>query len=162
MSGELLLQEIARYLSTQSTRLTRGPSTSTSLIPIWLGQIPDVAPSASVGLYESGGAPPLYTLRSTTAAHIPAVRRPSIQVLSRSTSYAVARALAEEIHAILSAVEDVTITTVTSTSSTAGSATRYVSISPNQDPADIGRDAAGRAMISSNFSIEREPTVATT
>lgn len=151
-----LLAEITYYLSSQlSSMLTKGPSTSTSLVPIWLGRIPDTSPNTSVGLYESGGAPPLYTLRQSTSLD-PAYRRPSVQVMTRSTSYAEARSLAESIYAVLSSVSNMTI----ATSSTL--TTRYISITPNQDPADIGRDAADRAMISTNYSIEREPTVVST
>jgi hypothetical protein len=144
-----LLTDLSDILVTASSLFRAGgdPSTSTG-VPIWLGQFPPDTAATAVAIYESGGAGPLNTLVSaSTTTTPPFVRRPSVQVISRSTSYPTARALAEVIwtsfHGTLSAT------------STSGPV--YLTISPNQDPIDMGLDPDHRHMISCNFTLQVAP-----
>lgn len=134
-----VMAEVASYLVTTSTRFSAGASSTA--IPLWMSQHPEGQPDTSVALFESGGPGPLYTQNGLT------IERPTIQIISRSSSYATARDNAQHIHDILAAVTNQTLGT-----------TPYVTITPVQSPFSMGFDALERPLISCNFVVEKEPS----
>ena len=134
-----VLNEIATYIAAQSTAtFSAGPHATKT--EIWIGRFPEDQRATAIALFEPGGAPPVYSFGSS-----PMLERPSIQVISRSTSYATARANAKTIYTILAAVEGATLTS-----------TVYTRITPSQSPIDMGQDADDRHLISCNFIAEKE------
>lgn len=134
-----LLDEIATYIVSQSTaNFVVGPTT-TAKTSIWKGQFPQRQVGNAIALFEPGGAPPLYTFSSS-----PSLERPSVQVISRSSSYATARSNAKAIYSILAAVKNATI-----------SGTAYTRITPSQSPFDMGKDPDDRNLISCNYIAEK-------
>jgi hypothetical protein len=138
------IEEVSNYIAAQSTVFAVAPS-STS-IPLWSGDIDDVSPATAVGIYESGGAAPQYQ-----HANVVSYERPSIQVITRSTSYVTAKANADRIWDILSTVTGVDITKTDSTG-----VTNYITITPNQSPFEIGKDSLQRQRFSCNYFIQKE------
>lgn len=102
--------------------------------------LPD-EPAACVAVYETGGEPP-----DTSKAGIEA-RNPRLQVLCRAEDYEAAMAKAEAAYAALVAVRGEIV----------GSGAVYHSIRPLQEPFAIGKDDAGRSLISCNYSVSRSP-----
>jgi hypothetical protein len=138
-----VLPEIANYLVNASTRFAIGASTTA--IPLWKSSLPPDQPDTALGMFESGGPAPVYKMGSV------AFERPTIQVISRSASYAAARDNAEHVFGLLSAVTNQAVTKSTSTGLTA-----YITISPVQSPFDMGQDAEKRALISCNYVVQKE------
>lgn len=137
------LDEIARYIDKNSTTLTLATN-------LWKSWIPDKAPATSVLVLERGGIAPSRGLGSTSG---PVFETPSVQVLSRSTSYQTARANAETIYRLLDKVANQTLYP---TSSTSTGGTYYVSIDALQSPFPIGRDGSGAHQVSVNFLARKE------
>lgn len=137
----MLLDEIATYLDASSTALTVGPTTSAAT-PIFKSRLPADVQATAIALFESGGRSPDYRMTSTVS-----FERPTIQVLSRSTSYPTARTNAELVFTLLSTLTNSTLT-----------GTRYVRVTPAQSPFDIGRDPDERHLVSCNYLIEKEPS----
>lgn len=138
----MLLPEISAYILAQSTRFVAGPSTSATKAQVWLNRFPETSQGTAVALFESGGVAPLYTQAALS------MERPAVQVISRSTSYATARLNAHRIYALLSAVENGTLSGVS-----------YPTITPVQSPFDIGMDAGGHSMLSCNYIAEKAVSV---
>lgn len=128
----MILPELSAYLLANTTGFVAGPSTTGT--QIWLNRFPENSEDTAVALYEAGGIEPNYTY--TGLNH----ERPSVQVISRSSSYATARSNANRIFSALSGIENSTLT-----------GTEYVKVTPVQSPFDLGNDAGGRAMISCNY-----------
>lgn len=141
-----LLDEALAYLLAQTTGFKAGSSTGAK-IPVFLNRFPAEQPHTTIALYESGGAAPVNVLAGATAL----VRRPTVQVLSRSTSYQAARSNAETIWRVFNAVTN----TLLPTSQGSTATTFYHSFTPNQDPIDMGRDALDRTLISCNFLVQK-------
>ncbi len=137
------IKEISDYVVAQSTVFDTAPSSTA--VPIWIGKIGEDSPDTSVGFFETGGAAPNYVLGSLS--HV----RPGIQVISRSTSYIAASLNADTIHGILSVVEN---TDIAKTAPTTGT-TRYITITPNQSPFEIGEDDKRRQLFSCNYFIQK-------
>lgn len=140
-----VLDEISGYILSNSTRFKAGGSTGTK-VPLWKSTLPPDQANTSIGLFEAGGPGPVYTHNGTLYTE-----RPSLQVISRSTSYATARDNAEHIYTLLGAVTNVLVAKTTSTGDTT-----YVSITPVQSPFDMGQDAEERNLISCNYIAEKE------
>jgi hypothetical protein len=132
-----VLNEIAAHIAATSTGFSAGPHPTK--IQIFIGVFPEDQRATAIALYESGGAPPVYTYGSS-----PLVERPTVQVISRSSSYATARTNATTIYNILAAVEDATL-----------SGTAYTRVTPLQSPLDMGNDADDRQLISCNYMTEK-------
>lgn len=132
-----VLNEIAAYIAATSTSFSAGPHATK--IQIFIGDLPADQRDTAIALYESGGAPPVFTYGSS-----PLVERPTVQVVSRSTSYATARANATTIYNILAAIEGATL-----------SGTAYTRVTPSQSPFDLGTDADDRQLISCNYIAEK-------
>lgn len=132
-----VLNEIAAYIAATSTNFSAGPHATKT--EIFIGDFPEDQRSTAIALYESGGAPPVYTYGSS-----PLVERPTVQVVTRSTDYAIARSNATTIYNILAAIEDATL-----------SGTAYTRVTPLQSPLDMGTDADDRQLISCNYIAEK-------
>ena len=135
-------REVLGYVVSNSTKYVLGGSTGGT--PIYLNKIAET-PATALGFFESGGPGPLYTYTGVS------VERPTLQLISRSSSYATARDNAQTVWNMLAAV---TSTTIAKTSSTG--VTSYLTITPVQSPTDMGQDAEELALITCNFIIEKE------
>ena len=133
--------EVHGYIIFTSTRFASGESSTA--IPLWINKHPATQPDTSVALFESGGAGPDYALGGAVITE-----RPNLQIISRSSSYPVARDNAEHLWQLLASVTGVSIA-----KTTAGGTTDYLTITPLQSPTDIGQDAEARALVTSNYSI---------
>jgi len=127
----MLLDEIATYVATNST-LVVGTD-------LFKNQFPATAKDTAVGIYESGGVGPSVTFGGVSH------ESPSIQVVVRSTSYGVARNLAQTIFNDLLDIENSTL-----------SGTRHLMARAQQSPFSIGTDAKDRPRVSCNYFIEKE------
>jgi hypothetical protein len=137
--------EMARYIVNSSSGYTLGGSTGSGL-PVWINAFPPVSFDTPIALYEAGGPAPLYT--HGTALYL---ERPSMQVISRSTSYATARQNADHVYRTLGSISNVSVAKTTSTGTTA-----YATVTPLQSPTDMGTDAKGRHLITCNYMAEKE------
>lgn len=139
-----LIEEVANYIVAQSTVFAIAPGTSTA-VPLWLGRIGENSADTSVGIYETGGAAPVYTYNGISH------ERPGLQIISRSTSYTTAKNNASLIWTVLAGVANDQITKSGSTLTT-----NYITITPNQSPFEIGEDDERRQLFSCNYFLEKE------
>lgn len=86
-------------------------------------------PDTAVGIFQLDGLPPLRSMGSG----LPFVRRPRLQVRSRSASYATSLANVETIYAALEPVVNTTINGVS-----------YLRIEAMSEPIDMGEDKSNR------------------
>lgn len=128
------IDEIATAIVSGSSVYAHGPSSTAT--PVFRGKIPAKQAATAVGVYETGGVAPLYTYGQAA----PSVRRPGAQVIVRSTSGSSVRTHADRIYGILAA-------TVNSTD--------FISITPSQEPIDLGPDPDNRHLMSINLIAER-------
>lgn len=135
--------EVHAFIVLTSTRFASGQSSTA--IPFFINKHPEGQPDTSIALFESGGSGAQYTYSGL------AIENPTLQIISRSSAYEVARDNAEHIYGLLSAVTNETIA-----KTTAGGTTPYFTITPLQSPSDIGQDAAARALVTSNYIIQKE------
>ncbi len=133
----MLLDDVATYLETNSTRLTVG-------INLTKGHMPD-SPSTVTTIYESGGLPAIHSF--STSGAVRSFEQPGIQVLTRSTDYQTARAVAEDVYTILDSVGNTLLPTATGI--------WYGSIDAAHSPADTGVDGNERHKISNNFTVRK-------
>ncbi len=134
--------EVQDHIVGSSTSFILGGSSGGN---VFVSQVPDSAPDTSVTIYETGGIGPYFGLTSSG----PVVETPGLQIVCRSTSYAVARANAELIYSTLYTPTNTTLT---------GSTTIYLSITPQQSPFDMGRDDNGRHRVTCNYLAQKEVT----
>lgn len=137
----MILPEVSTYIVANTTGFVAGPSTGQC--QVWLNEFPDQAQGTAVALFEAPGIEPQYAYSGIKH------ERPSLQVITRSTSYPTARTNANRIYALLGAVENATLT-----------GTEYVSITPSQSPFDLGDDGAGRSMITCTYRVEKAVSAA--
>lgn len=133
-----ILDEIAARLAAQGAGIVGGDIKvgSKAIIPT------DDGPYLS--LTETGGGGSMRTHNGTPVA------MPTVHILSRAKAYNVARAklmLAWNALGGDKGLHNVTL-----------SGTFYQSITPRQQPTDIGLDAAGRLMIVFNIEVEKAPS----
>jgi len=138
-----VLGELTAHVVNASTRFALGASSTA--VPLWESQFPSDETDTAISFYESGGPAPMYTQSALS------YERPTVQVISRSTSYVTARDNAEHVFSLLAAIENQDITKSTSTG-----VTNYITVSPVQSPFDMGRDAEQRAQISCNYQVQKE------
>lgn len=127
-----MIEEVATYLDTQSTRFALG----TNLFLNWL----DDTPGTSAAVIETGGSDPSRVFKATVAAW----ENARFQLLCRSTSSSVARA---NIDAAWTIYEGVTNQTL--------SGSTYLRISAVQSPFMLTRDDQGRSIFACNFDVMR-------
>ena len=131
----MILDDVASYLATNSTRLTVG-------VNLTKGHMPD-SPSTVTTLYEITGFSPLHAF--TTGAQTRFYEQPSLMIHSRSTDYQVARTTLEAVFTILDGVNNRGLPTTTGV--------RYAAIDAVQSPFDIGTDSNDRHKLSVNFNV---------
>jgi hypothetical protein len=131
----MILDDVATYLQTNSTRLTVG-------VNLTKGHMPD-SPSTITTLYETGGFAPMHAF--TTGGGTRFYEQPSLMVHSRSTDYQTARAIMEDVFTILDGVNNRGLPTTTGV--------RYAGIDAVQSPFDIGTDSQDRHKLSVNFNV---------
>jgi hypothetical protein len=96
-----------------------------------------------ISLTETGGAGPVFVHNATTS---PAQQRPSVQVLTRAKAYETAVTTARLAYNALTLHNTIL------------SGTFYLSITPTQEPFDLGQDATGRAQVAFNcMTVRRTP-----
>lgn len=134
----MILEELTTFITTLSTAFSVPPSTSAN---VYANKFPSGSPDTAVALYETGGTLPQFTF--TGVDH----ERPTLQVISRSTSYPTARTNAQTIWSGFAAEAN-------STLGSTGNPT-YLTITPQQSPIDIGEDSNQRHMVSCNYLIEK-------
>ena len=137
-----LLLEVGTYLEANSTAFSLGKSTGTLQLSI----MTDSMPNTVVSLFETGGSPSAQAFSTGAGAAI-VYEQPSLQALSRSTSYVTARENAGRVYDILDGLSNTTMTSV-----------RYLSVDADQAPFSIGRDDNERHLVSVNFSIKKQTT----
>lgn len=136
--------EVANYITSNSTAYKTGGSTG-SATPVWLNKFPSDDVDTAIAIYDSGGLGPLYTHNGLS------LERPTVQIISRSTSYATARQNADYIFRTLGGVTNAGVSKTTSTGETT-----YLTITPLQSPSDMGQDAEERSMVTCNYMAEKE------
>ena len=133
----VFLDEVADFFAALSTDWTVATN-------VFKNRFPAESTNTAIALYETGGAPPLQEFAGSDVTYM---RRPNLQVVSRSTAYATARANAEVVYNRLTPVSNSTL-----------SGTTYVSIDPLQEPFDVGTDPEGRHLVSCNYTVWRRTT----
>ena len=108
---------------------------------IFLGDMPDEAPDACIGLFEYPGSPA--SLTSTGVA----VERPRVQILVRDVDYYSARQRAEQIYQLLNATGEFHL-----------NGTKYLWIEALSPPFFLSRDTADRVKIGCNYMVVKELT----
>ncbi len=131
----MIIDDIAQYLETNSTRLTVGVNLTKSFMP--------ENPNEVTTIYETGGSGPLNAF--STGGGNRFYEQPSIMIHSRSTDYQVVRAVMEDVFTILDGVNNTPFPTSTGT--------HYGSIDAVQSPFQIDRDRNDRFILSINFDV---------
>ena len=128
------LTDIATYLDTQLASLTVGTN-------LFAGVLPET-PQTAVALFESTSMPPMETHGTGTR---PVIERPRLQVIVRSSDYAGARSLADDVWEVLQAVSGQTF-----------SGTRYLRIASIDSPQFLDRDSQQRPRFTTNYDTWKE------
>ena len=128
----MILDDVATYLATNSTRLTVG-------VNLTKGHMPD-SPSTVTTIYETGGFAPIHNF--TTGSGTRMYEQPSLMIHSRSTDYQTARLVLEDVFTILDGFNNADLSGV-----------RYAGIDAVQSPFDIGTDSNDRHKLSVNFNV---------
>lgn len=114
---------------------------------IYVGDLPDNV-DTGIAVRETGGVFSLHTYgpgpSGAFGAGAAVIERPRVQVMSRATSYATARARIGDAFNVLDGRSQRTINGVT-----------YYSIYAVQSPIDIGRDQNDRQRFTANFDIQK-------
>lgn len=146
-----LLAEFQAFVISNDATFREGAASTSTGTPIWLGRFPDGnTPNTAVALFQYGGTSPQFNFNSTT----PDFQRPSVQVISRSTSYTTAESNAVRVYNVLAGAYN----TVFPSSVGSTSTVTYVRVTPNQEPFDMGRDGNRREQFSCNYLIEKAPS----
>lgn len=143
-----LLTDMLTYLDAQDSTLKKlsGTGTTGNLV---ITQLLDHtgAPDTLMALYETGGMAPNWIFGSTS----PAYETASLQVISRSSSYATARSRAYLAYRILGGIRNQYLPTSTYTTKCL-----YLDCNPDQPPFSIGQDSNKRWLLSCNFTVHKE------
>jgi len=129
----LLLTDMDDYLTTS------GVTTA-----IYRGRQPS-DPSTVVTIYETGGSPPVHGMGGSPGTAL--AEQPSIQVVTRSTSYSTARTTADQCFDLLDGLYQTTI-----------NGTRYLYVEALQSPFMLERDDQERTRIACNYRIVKDLT----
>lgn len=142
-----LVDDIHAFLVAQSTAFTIFAGTSGGSLAKQIMLDNTVAPDTLAVLYETAGGPNTYTFSTTTGTASVDTENPSLQILSRATSYATARTQAETAYTILDGLAERNLPTATGT--------RYIEITADQAPFFVNRDENDRNIVSVNFSVRK-------
>ncbi len=128
-----MLEDIGTFLE--------GQGFGTQATDLFIGDLPQDAPDAVVGVHETSGLAPLYV----HGIDGPAYHQPTFQIYVRGT-YTAARTKAGDIFNALARLTNVAL-----------SGTWYLSVRPRQNPFSIGRDKDNRAQIVCNYEVVKAP-----
>lgn len=131
-----MLEEIGTFLE--------GQGIGTQQTDIFLGDVPQNAPDAVVGIIETSGLAPVYVHDITGPAH----NQPTFQIYTRALTYAAARLKAKDVFEILGKLQNVAL-----------SGTFYQTVRPRQNPFSLGRDDKNRSQISCNYEAVKVPSI---
>jgi len=140
-----LLDEALTFILANTTEF-RAPTTASTAIPIYLSYLPP-EPDVAMAMYDSGGAPPLASLASTT----PVAERPRIMLQSRALTYTPARANAQSVWDVLFGLSNSDIAKTGSTG-----VTSWQSADPVNSPTDSGLDSNNRNLVTADFQLTKE------
>ncbi len=129
-----MLEEIGTFLEGQGFGI--------QATDLFVGDAPQDAPDAFVGVFETSGLAPLYV----HGIDGPAYHQPTFQVYSRARTYTAASTKAHDIFNALAKLTNVAL-----------SSTWYLSVRPRQNPFSIGRDKDHRAQIVCNYEVVKAP-----
>ncbi len=144
-----IADDIAAYLVAQSTAFTLLSGTAGNLGKMIMLDNEHIADTFA-SIYETGGGASEYSFSTSTGGVTVEFERPSFQVLSRSTTYTIARSQAQVAHTLLDGLADKNLPTATGI--------RYIQITAIQSPFFVNRDENDRFIASVNFDAWREPT----
>lgn len=139
-----LLDDIAGFLSTQSTAFTLLSGTGGNLVKAKMLDV--IASDTVTAIYETQGSANTYVFSSSTGSASVALQSPAFQILCRSTSYATARSNAETAYGILDGLAGRNLPTATGT--------RYAEITAAQPPFFLQRDDNDRYIVSTNYLVK--------
>ncbi len=145
-----MLDELATYLAAQTTRLAIATGTTGNLAKG--ANLDEITPNTMVSLYDTQGLQSAFTFSTGAGQPDTAYEQPAFQLLSRSTSYQTAAANAEAAFQIFDGLANQTLPTSTGT--------RYLSVTAAAPPFFVGRDGNKRILFSVNFTVMKEPDVA--
>lgn len=140
-----LVDDIATYLETSSTVFTRYSGTAGNLAR--QAMLDNLNLDPMTVLYETAGGANAYTMSTGTGSADVTYETPSLQILSRSTSYQTARSRADTAYTILDGLAQVNLPTATGT--------LYLDVSAVQAPFFTGYDENHRPIVSVNFTIRK-------
>ncbi len=130
----MILDDVALYLQVNST-LDIGTD-------LTLGFMPE-NPNQVTTIYETGGLGPLNAFSTGGGTRV--YEQPSIQILTRSTSYTAARTIIEKVFTVLDGVNNLTVPS--------SGSVHYGSIEAIQSPFLVNRDKNDRFMLGVNFNV---------
>ena len=131
----MILDDVATYLATNSTRLTVGSNLTKGYMP--------ATPATCTTIFETGGLAPINQFSTGGAYRI--FEQPGLMIHTRSTDYQTARLIMEDVFVILDGVANRGLPTTTGV--------RYAAIDAVQSPFDIGQDSNDRHLMSVNFNV---------
>lgn len=128
----MILEELTSHIVTNTTTLVVGTN-------LFMTGFPATGPDTAVAIYDTGGVAPTESFGGVV------METPSVQVIARSTSYVIAKGLAQDIWNTIIAIKNSTL-----------SGTEYVYTTPQQSPFSIGNDEAERELVSCNYFVNKE------
>lgn len=140
----MILDDLATYLAAQSTAFTVG---ATGNLVKGISLDAATVPNTLAALYETPGSPTTFVFSTSTGSVGVVWERPSIQLLSRSTSYQTARNKAETAYALLDGLNQKNLPTSTGT--------LYNEIVAAQPPFLLQRDESDRYIVAVNFEVRK-------
>lgn len=140
----MLLDDTATFLAANSTAFAILSGTTGNLAKA-ISLDADSIPDTLTVLYETPGTAPEHTFSATTGQVTRAFEQPTLQILTRSTSYATARTRADTAFTLLDGVAGRSLTTAATPT--------YLSITADQSPFFLQRDRNDRYVLSQNFTV---------
>ena len=142
-----MADDIATFLAASSTAFTVLSGTAGNLGKMIMLDNAHVADTFA-SIYETGGGPSEHAFSTDTNGVEVVFERPSFQILSRSTTYTIARSQAQVAHTLLDGLNSQNLPTATGT--------RYLQITAVQSHFFIDRDDNDRFLVSVNFDVWKE------
>jgi hypothetical protein len=142
------LDDVCGWLDANSTALTKLSGTSGNLVKAVMGDETGF-PDTLVVLHENMGQRPVHSFSTATGGSHRDYERLRLQVLTRSTSYATARSLAQVVFGKLDGLG------ATEMPSSTGTHGHYLDCAASESPYYVGRDANQRYLVSCNFDLRR-------
>ena len=131
----MILDDVATYLASNSTRLTVGVNLTKGYMPS--------TPATCTTIFETGGFSPINNF--STGGNYRMYEQPGLMIHTRSTDYQTGRLIMEDVFTVVDGVANTGLPTTTGT--------RYAGIDAVQSPFDIGQDSNDRHLMSVNFNV---------